>query len=173
MHRTNRLRLLLSLSFALFSLSANAAGDGQNFWGFGPGLEVLSNAGSGTGFYIQAFGGHSFNSLVSLGLHAGYSNVGNVSVQTVDFGAFTQLTDADSGIYGRFYLDGMNASTSGGANAHGINGTQMAFAPGIGLGMMIPAAGTFHMLPEATYRLAFFQGTVNVIDITFSVMWDF
>jgi hypothetical protein len=153
--------------------AASASADRQSFLGGGIGVQVLSKDGSGTGFYFQGLGGYNFNSLVGLGLHLGYSNVGGVGIQTLDFGAFLQLTDSDSGLYGKFYLDGMNAKVDGGATAHGIAGTQTGFAPGVGLGMLIPSAGDFHMAPEVAYRLGLFNSTVNLITATFNLIWDF
>ena len=67
--------LLCFLALALTSAPARAAADRQSFWGFGPGIEFLSNDGSGTGFYVQIFGGYNFDSMVGVGLHGGWSKV--------------------------------------------------------------------------------------------------
>jgi hypothetical protein len=166
-------KLLVLALLALAPTTVFASADRQSFIGGGLGVEVLSKDGSGTGFYFQGMGGYNFNSLVGLGLHLGYSNVGSVSIRTLDFGAFLQLTDSESGVYGKFYLDGMNAAVDSGATAHGIAGTQTGFAPGVGLGMLIPSAGDFHMAPEVAYRLGLFNSTVNLITATFNLIWDF
>lgn len=175
MHK--RLLTLAAFVFLILSFStpknARASADRQSFAGLGVGFQVLAQNESGTGFYTQGFGGYAFNSLVAVGLHAGYSNVGNVGIRTFDFGAFLQLTDTNSGIYGKLYADGVNAAVSGGGVRNGVQGTQTGFAPGIGLGVLIPTAGDFHLVPELSYRLAFLNSSVNLIAGAFNLMWDF
>ena len=163
------------LSIALLTLGSTElfAGGGHSFWGFGPGIEVLSKDGTGTGFYTQAFAGHNFNSHTAIGGHLGYSNAGGINVQAWDFGSFVQLTEPDSGLFGRFYLDAVHMATSGGAVIHGVNGSQFGLASGFGVGMFIPSIGNFHLVPEMTYKAAFLQSVVNMVGMTFSVMWDF
>ncbi|MBI3543680.1 MAG: hypothetical protein HY075_10450 [Deltaproteobacteria bacterium] len=172
MQKQNKILISLSalLFFAALSHPARASADRQAFYGFSPGLEVVSNNGSGTGFYIQGFGGYAFSPLVATGLHLGYSNVGGVGLKVVDFGGFLELKDDNSGLFGKVYLDGMNASASD--STHGVSGSQLAFAPGVGLGMLIPSAGSFHLVPEVNYRVALFSSSVNVITMSFGLMWD-
>ncbi|MBI3558468.1 MAG: hypothetical protein HY074_19535 [Deltaproteobacteria bacterium] len=165
--------ILSGLAILALSPAKAQAANGNMFWGFGPGIEVLSKDGTGTGFYIQGFLAHNFNSHAAIGGHAGYSNLGGVGIQAWDFGSFGQLTEPDSGLYGRFYLDGVNMRTSGGALAHGVNGTQTGLATGVGFGMLIPSVGSFHLVPELTYKVAFMQTAVNLVGMTFSAMWDF
>lgn len=165
--------LLMIAGLSAFLSDAHASADRQSFLGFGPGVEVVSNDGSGTGFYFQGFGGYSFNSILGLGLHLGYSNVGGIGLRVLDFGSFLQLAHADSGLYGRFYLDGIYASTSSGGTAHGVNDSQVGFAPGVGVGMMIPPLGSFHLVGEITYRVAMMESPVHIIAPSLGVMWDF
>src|SRR4051794_5833205 len=103
MHKL-KLQVLMLLLFS----SPCAIADQQRFWGFGPGIELVSKDGSGAGFYAQALLGYVLNPTFSGGVHGGFSNVGNVGVQTFDFGVFLQLTDSGNGTYGRLYLDGIN-----------------------------------------------------------------
>ena len=165
--------ILLSVMFFTFNSHESRASGGHSFWGFGPGIEVLSKDGTGTGFYTQAFAGYNFNSHTAIGGHLGYSNVGGINVQSWDFGSFVQLTEPDSGLFGRFYLDAVHLATSGGAVIHGVNGSQLGMATGFGIGMFIPSTGTFHLVPEMTYKAAFLQSMINMVGMTFSVMWDF
>jgi hypothetical protein len=169
------LKLTLLLGLMLATLAAppvQASADKQSFWGLGAGLEVLNKDGSGTGFYFNAEGGYNFNSMLGLGLHAGYSNIGSVDVRIFDFGGFFQVTEADSGFYGKLLVDGVNASVDGGATRHGVAGTQTGLAPGLALGLLIPSAGDFHMVPEIGYRMAFLDSTVSLIHATFNLVWD-
>lgn len=152
---------------------ARATADRQSFLGFGPGIEFYSQNGSGTGFYIQGFGGYNFNAHVGLGIDFGFSRVGGLGIDVWNFGAFGQYTDPESGLYGKFILDGVNAAVDGSASRNGVNGTAMGMAPGIGLGMLIPTAGSFHMAPEVDYRVAVLSSAVNLIDVTFNLVWDF
>ena len=166
----------LTLLAALITLtlpSAHATADKQSFMGGGIGFEVLSQNGSGTGFYMQALGGYHFTSLLGVGFHAGFSNIGTVAVSAFDFGGFLEFTDSSSGLYGRFYTDGLIASTKGSGLMHGIDGSQLGFTFGVGAGILIPATGAFHLAPEITYRAAFMHETVNLIAGTFNVIWDF
>ncbi len=169
------LTLFVSI-FALLNASiatdARATADGQGFIGGGIGFEMLSQEGSGTGFYSQVFGGTHFTSLLGIGLHAGFSSIGTVGVNAFDFGGFLELTDSNSGLYGRLYIDGLNATTKGAGLRHGVDGSQIAFATGIGAGIMIPAAGDLHFAPEITYRAAFMASVVNLIIGTVNVVYD-
>ncbi len=168
-----KLGILCFISLMALNTVDALASDGHSFWGLGPGIEVASKDGSGTGFYLQTFGGYNFNSHVALGGHIGYSNLGGIAIQAWDFGSFVQLTEPDSGLFGRFYLDAVHMSTSGGATAHGVSGSQTGVATGFGIGMLIPSIGSFHLVPEMTYKAAFLQSTISVIGMTFSAMWDF
>ncbi|HRK02111.1 MAG TPA: hypothetical protein PLH57_05550 [Oligoflexia bacterium] len=158
----------------LIATPAQAAPKGQSFAGAGVGFEVLTNGGSGTGFYTTALGGYQFNDTnFGLGLHVGYSNVGGVGIKVLDFGAFAQYLDDVSGMYGRLYVDGIHGSTADGKRRNGVDGRETTAAVGTGLGLLIPSAGSFHLVPEVTYRLAFFKEQVHLIAGTFGVQWDF
>lgn len=169
MHKCLGLLMLLLVSTS----SVFASADRQSFGGLGLGLEILSQDGSGTGFYYQAFGGYNFSALVGVGLHIGSAKIGEIATRATDFGGFVQLTDESSGLFGRLYLDGVYASRDGGGTAHGVSGSQTGFAPGVGAGMLIPSAGDFHMAPELTYHIAFLNSPVNLITATFNLIWDF
>ncbi|MEW6056114.1 MAG: hypothetical protein AB1540_05820 [Bdellovibrionota bacterium] len=169
----HKLRLVLLFIASFMSSAAFAAADRQSFGGAGLGLRVLAQNGSGTGVYLQLHGGYAFTPIYALGLHGGYSNVGTVRIRTFDFGAFGQMLEPDSGLYLRLYLDGVNASVNDGGSRHGVQGNQTGFAPGLGVGMLIPTAGDFHLVPEVTYHAAFLDSAVNLIDATFNLMWDF
>lgn len=164
--------LALILFFTIFT-EVRAAADRQAFAGLGAGFQVLSREGSGTGFYFQGHGGYNFDSMIGVGLHAGYSKVGTVNIQVLDYGGFLQLTENNSGVYGRLYLDGVHAVVPGGHLRHGVKGTQNGFSPGVGVGLLIPSVGDFHMVPELGYRLAFLEKAVNLINGTFNLVWDF
>lgn len=166
-----RTTLLSALALLALAGSALAGPDKQSFFGGGLGFEVLSKNGSGVGFYFQGFGGYNFDSIFGVGLHAGYSNVSGVSIQALDFGGFFQATEPDSGLYGRFYLDGVRAVARG--PYHGVVNSQLALAPGVASGMLIPSAGSFHMVPEVAYRIGLFDSAVHMISATFNLMWDF
>lgn len=167
------LAALLTCLSVVSPSGAHASADKQAFGGLGIGAEFLSQNGSGTGFYYQAFGGYNFDEMIGVGLHIGSSKVGEVHIRATDFGGFFQMTDQLSGLYGRVYVDGIYASVDGGGRAHGVDGTQLGFAPGIGLGMLIPSAGDFHLTPELSYRAALLASTVNLITVSFSFTWDF
>lgn len=162
--------------FVALSLTASsaafAAADRQSFAGAGLGFEVLSKQGSGTGFYFQGQAGYAFTSAFALGLNAGYSNIGTVDVRMLDFGAFLQLTDQESGVYGKMLLGGVNAHHDGVA-AHGVSGTDTGFAAGAALGLLIPSGGDLHLVPELAYRAAFLAGTVHLIAGTVNLVWDY
>lgn len=164
--------ILALLSFDA-SQSAFAAAERQAFTSAGLGIEFLSKNGSGTGFYLQGAGGYAFDKYLGAGLHIGYSNIGSVGVKVLDFGAFGQLLEPESGFYGRLYLDGVYASVSGGGRRHGVDGDEMGFAPGVGLGLLIPSVGDFHLNPEVSYKYAFLTEGVNLLQATFNLMWDF
>jgi hypothetical protein len=167
-------QILLTLVLTIFITAnpARASADRQSFFGGGVGFEVLTQNGSGTGFYLQGQGGYAFTPNLAIGLHAGFSKIGSVDIRVIDFGPFFQLTEPESGFYGRIYLDGVNASVDGGSLAHGVNGSQTGFAPGAALGILLPSAGDFHMVPEVAYHAAFLTQTVNLISATFNLVWD-
>jgi hypothetical protein len=164
---------ILAILFFGQNHTAFAAADRQAFAGGGIGIEFLSKNGSGTGFYLQGAGGYAFTPNLGAGLHLGYSNIGSVGIKMLDFGAFGQVMEPESGFYGRLYLDGIYASVSGGGRRNGVDGDEMGFAPGAGIGLLIPAVGDFHLNPEVAYKYAFLSDGVNLLQATFNLMWDF
>lgn len=170
MHRIFAAAFVLLLALAPH---ARATADRQAFLGAGLGFEVLSQAGSGTGFFVQGQGGYNFSSLFGVGLNIGYSNIGSVAVDALDFGGFLQLTDEQSGLYGKFFLNGVAASTDGGQLRHGVSGSEVGFAPGVALGMLIPSVGDLHFAPEVAYKCAFLTKPVNLVQVTFGLVYDY
>ncbi len=162
--------------FLFFLLSigqAFASADKQSFGGGGLGIFILSRDGSGTGIHFQAHGGYNFDEAFGLGLHTGYSNVGGVQISVLEFGGFLQWTGQESGIFSRFYLDGVRASVNGGGSRHGVSGAQMGVSPGAGIGLLIPSEGDFHFAPEIRYNTALLKQVIHLFSLSFNLIWDF
>lgn len=162
----------LAVLLAFGAAPARAAADKQAFAGGGIGFELLSKDGSGTGFYMTGHGGYNFNSMVGIGLTAGFSKVSSVNIKVIDYGTFLQITEPESGLYGRALLGGIHASTPDGGTRNGVAGNDDGFAAGVALGILIPSVGDFHMVPELSYKAAFLEDTVNLIAGTFNLVWD-
>ena len=152
---------------------AQAAYDGQAWGGVGLGFVVWTK-GTGAGVNLRGEGGYNFTKEFGLGLHTDYSKIGSVNIKMLNYGGFLQLQDPGTSFYGRLYLDGTTGiAPDDQTSSGGLKGSETAFTPGIGLGLLIPASGDFHMVPEVSYKLGLFTSIVHIVSGTFNLVWDF
>lgn len=169
-------RNIISTIAALILLSttaAYAASDQQPWVAGGLGFSIWTK-GTGAGLDLRGEAGYKFTRNIAAGLGIDYSRLGSVGLKMLNYSGFFQLTEPDSGLFGRFYLGGITIMLDGDYKSSGAEMGDTAIAPGIGVGMSIDLIPQVRLIPEVDYKIGIFSfAAVSIVQGTVSIGYDF